>query len=763
MHSDTFDGASLWTQRDTSRLISQLAADVMAATGRDFDGAVMRALRRCGEYLQADRAYVFLLTHDGQLMNNTHEWCAPGISPQKDNLQAIPSDVTPWWWTQFKQHGRVLVPDVDQMPPEAAQEQQILQAQDIRSVCACPLRQGDRLIGFAGFDAVARRREWSSEVLEFLGLIGDLIAIGVGLDESRMAKDRALMRLENAERLAHMGHWELDLRTGELSWSAEIHRIFETDPGQLIPSYERFLSLIHPEDRERVSIAYQRSLALREPYQVVHRLLMPDGRIKHVEERCETEYGPDRQALVSRGSVQDITERVAYEQKLEQLAFHDALTGLPNRALIQQNLQQAMARTAQRERVLVFGVMDLDRFRTINEAHGQALGDRLLKAVAHRLSLLARNDQYLARLGGDEFAILVTGLTEPADGLAMAARLLAAIAEPITLDDRVFELTGSLGLTAYPQPRAVDAEQLLRQAQQALYQAKLQGGNHYHLYDAEQEAQALTLTENLAVLQRSIHEHGFELYYQPLVHMRSGDVVGLEALLRWHHPERGLLSPADFLPWVKDHPLDIELGEQVLATALEQMNAWAEQGIVLPVHVNISAQQIQHPLFVDRLRELVARFPRVSGQLALEILESSAMRDFERASQVMRACRSMGIDFALDDFGTGYSSLTYLRELPASSLKIDQSFVRGMMVNHQDHSIVNAVIGLGQAFAMRVVAEGVEDEATGCLLISRGCEYAQGYSIARPMPASDVAGWLNRWSPPGSWATAVPAPAPGPV
>jgi EAL domain-containing protein (putative c-di-GMP-specific phosphodiesterase class I) len=293
---------------------------------------------------------------------------------------------------------------------------------------------------------------------------------------------------------------------------------------------------------------------------------------------------------------------------------------------------------------------------------------------------------------------------------------------------------------------------MLRQADQAMYQAKLAGKNRYHIFDAEQDRSVRGHHEDLAHIRQAFQAREFELHYQPKVNMRSGEVIGVEALIRWRHPTRGLLGPGVFLPAIEDQPIAVEIGEWVIDTALAQLRQWQSGGLHIPVSVNIGARQLQQTDFVGRLRAVLQRYPDVAPtDLELEVLETSALEDLSHVSQVINECHQLGVHFALDDFGTGYSSLTYLKLLPVAQLKIDQSFVRDMLVDPDDLAILEGIIGLANAFHRQVIAEGVESVQTGQMLLQMGCERAQGFGIARPMPAADIPPWVANWRTDHSW------------
>jgi EAL domain-containing protein (putative c-di-GMP-specific phosphodiesterase class I) len=331
--------------------------------------------------------------------------------------------------------------------------------------------------------------------------------------------------------------------------------------------------------------------------------------------------------------------------------------------------------------------------------------------------------------------------------------LLSTAAQLVVINEVALQVSASIGVTFYPQSQEVEADQLLRQADQSMYQAKLAGKNRYNIFDAQEDSGIRSFHESIERIRQGLANGEFVMHYQPKVNMLTGTVIGAEALVRWQHPQSGLLAPGLFLPAIDNHPLAVEVGEWVIDTTLTQMEAWQAQGIALSVSVNVGARQIQQPDFVVRLRKILEAHPRVNPTcLEIEILETSALEDLERVSQVIEDCRALGVTFAMDDFGTGYSSLTYLRRLRVNLLKIDQSFVRDMLDDVEDLTILQGVIGLAKSFRRSAIAEGVESVAHGKLLLQLGCELAQGYGIARPMPASELPDWLTHWKPDASWS-----------
>ena len=456
----------------------------------------------------------------------------------------------------------------------------------------------------------------------------------------------------------------------------------------------------------------------------------------------------------------DITETKRHEQQLEHLAHYDALTGLPNRVLFTNRLRQAMAQTSRNKQMLAVAYFDLDSFKGINDKHGHSVGDALLTAIAFRMRRVMREGDTLGRLGGDEFAAVLLDAASPETVAPALKRMLAAAAEEVQIGDVDLRVSACCGVTYYPQRDEVDADVLLRQAGQAMYQAKLAGKNRSHNFDPGEDLLIRSHHENVEHIRQALLNREFVLHYQPKVNMRSGMIVGAEALLRWQHPKRGLLPPGMFLPVIEQHPLTIELGQWVVESVLEQMEAWQAEGFNLPISINLSPLELQQPDFVSRLHRQLKAHPAIDpSSLELEVLETSALEDVVQTSEILAACRELGVSIALDDFGIGYSSLTYLKRLPANILKIDQSFVRDMIDDPENLSILEGIMGLAAAFRRQVIAEGVETVDHGLMLLQMGCEYAQGYGIARPMPAGQLRAWAATWKPDPRWSQVPPVGA----
>ena len=450
----------------------------------------------------------------------------------------------------------------------------------------------------------------------------------------------------------------------------------------------------------------------------------------------------------------DITIIKANQRQLERIAHYDLLTNLPNRVVLADRINQAMLHCQRQNKSIAVAFMDLDGFKAVNDTYGHDVGDELLVTVSQKMNEALREGDTFARIGGDEFIAVMVDLDKFEECELVLNRLLEAAAEPVTVSNTSMEVTVSIGVTMYPQDN-VDAEQLIRHADQAMYIAKRSGKNSYHLFDTAQDNAMNTQRRSVENMRFALQNNEFILHYQPKVNMRTGEVIGVEALIRWQHPVNGMIPPLAFLPAIEGHPISIDLGEWVIKSALLQIIAFTNMGITLPVSVNISAHQLQQSNFTVRLAALLAEHPEVDPNcLELEILETSALQDTKKVSSTMNACQNLGIRFALDDFGTGYSSLTYLKRLPAYLIKIDQSFVRDMLEDSDDLAIVSGVVGLAKTFQRNVIAEGVETIGHGIALLQLGCDLAQGYGIARPMDANKIPDWLENWQVDDSWLNA---------
>ncbi len=452
------------------------------------------------------------------------------------------------------------------------------------------------------------------------------------------------------------------------------------------------------------------------------------------------------------GIFTDITYRKKQQETLEKMAHYDVLTQLPNRALLTDRFNQALAHCNRKKNQLAVCFLDLDNFKPVNDSYGHETGDLLLIEVAGRIKKTIRNEDTVSRQGGDEFALLLGDIDSFSQCKQMLQRIIDAVSLPYIINKHSVSVSASIGVTLYPSDNS-DLDTLLRHADQAMYQAKLAGRNRYYLFNTEEDNLTSKKHIQLNEIKQALSNNEFQLYYQPKVNMTTCKVFGAEALIRWIHPEKGLIAPLYFLPVIENTELETLIGNWVINAALKQLDAWQQQGIKLELSVNISSNHLQQPSFYSDLEAALAQHPKIDSHfLQLEILESSALGDLALINGIIKKCMYfLGVNTALDDFGTGYSSLTHLRNLPANTIKIDQSFVRDILDDPDDYAIIEGIIGLADSFNRQVIAEGVESTEHGIMLLIMGCQEAQGYCIAKPMPAIEISDWLKNYSPNQEW------------
>jgi len=452
------------------------------------------------------------------------------------------------------------------------------------------------------------------------------------------------------------------------------------------------------------------------------------------------------------GLFTDITLSKKQQEALKQMAHYDVLTQLPNRVLLIDRFNQALAHCKRNESLLAVCFLDLDNFKPVNDNYGHAVGDQLLIEVAKRIKKTIRNEDTVSRQGGDEFALLLGDIDSFSQCEQMLERIIDSVSLPYLINKQSISISASIGISIYPMDDS-NMDTLMRHADQAMYQAKLAGRNRYNFFNTEEDNLTTKKHSLLNEIEQALFNNEFTLFYQPKVNMATGKVFGAEALIRWNHPEKGLIMPLNFLSIIDNTELEASMGNWVVNEALKQMNCWLQQGIELEVSVNISSYHLQQSSFVADLEAALGQYPKLDPHfLQLEILESSALGELALVNGIINKCMySVGVNIALDDFGTGYSSLTHLKNLPANTIKIDQSFVRDMLDDPNDYAIIDGIIGLANSFNRKVIAEGVETIEHGLLLLSMGCKEAQGYRISKPIPAIDFPDWLSNYRPIQEW------------
>jgi diguanylate cyclase (GGDEF)-like protein/PAS domain S-box-containing protein len=557
---------------------------------------------------------------------------------------------------------------------------------------------------------------------------------------------KSMARLTQAQGIARVGSWDWDPRTDVLEITEQVARIFGIRPEHFPKTHAGLLELIHPEDRGPVQQSLHGCATKEQPFNLEYRIMLPDGshRFVHGQAALTHDYSNHDNSVT--GTIQDITERKQAEEKIHFLAYYDSLTGLANRHLFKDRVTQALAYAQRHQVIVAILYMDLDRFKVVNDTLGHTVGDRLLQGVAERLKKSVRtgdsvaretdpsSQSCLARLGGDEFTVLLNNLTHPDDAGRVAQRIRRELAKPFQLDKQEVFMTGTIGIACFPAD-GVDLDSLLRNADTAMYSAKSLGRDGYQFYSRSMNEEAEQRLELETALRHALDRHEFVLHFQPQLDLRTGAVVGAEALIRWNHPTMGVLFPDRFLWVTNDAGMGTELGEWVMRTACTQAKGWSAGGHPpIRLAVNLSDSQFHDSNLAKTVACVLADTKFPPDLLDLELTETIVIRHPERSIEMLRSLRAIGVQLSLDDFGTGFSSLRHLQEYPVNTLKIDQSFVRDIAANQRDASITRTVIAMAHNLGLRVLAEGVETQDQLDFLREHGCEEIQGFLVSRPLP-----------------------------
>lgn len=560
---------------------------------------------------------------------------------------------------------------------------------------------------------------------------------------------RSSARLERAQHIANMGSWELAGDGQRFTCSPELVRVLAV-PAEVAARAQPddFLALICDVDRDLVQSVRQAAQAEGKPYQLTFGIHRFDGAVRTVFEQAAAVMDSNGRQIAVEGITQDITDRVEAEERIMRLAHYDALTGLPNRQFFSELAGPALDRSARLGAGCAMLYVDMDRFKSVNDAVGYAQGDTVLRLISTRLKASIRtsdiavtarvsHESMVSRVGANAFTLLLVDVADEQQATVVADRLLSAIAEPIAVGDQELVLSASIGIALYPRD-ADGTEGLTRCAEQAAYAAKSAGCAQHRFFDEAMNVRASARLARESDLRHAIAENQLRLHYQPKVDASSGVITGAEALVRWHHPERGMVSPGEFIPLAEESGLILPLTDWVLETACADLRQRADMGLrPVPVSVNLASPSFADDGLRAQLDELLARHRLDPSCLVLEVTESLLMSDVDRAVARLQALRERGFRVSLDDFGTGYSSLGYLKRFPIDELKIDRSFVTDVWRGGRDGAIAVSIIALGRVFGLHVVAEGVETRGQSTFLLAHGCAQQQGYLFAKPMPGAD--------------------------
>lgn len=570
---------------------------------------------------------------------------------------------------------------------------------------------------------------------------------------------RSEARLGLAQRIAKVGNWEWNPTTGQFRVSPELCRLLEIHPDDFGGTKQAFLNLVHEDDRPDLDLALTALAEKQTPCDIDHRTILPNGIEVTINLQAEAVFDDQLKAFTIVGMAKDISERKRAEREIHQLAYYDSLTGLPNRVLFKDRVTQAIAHANRYRSLLAVLFLDLDHFKVINDTLGHTTGDRLLKQVAERLAESVRHSDsigrsneeeeayQMARLGGDEFTILLTNIRDAQDARKVARRMLESLARPFVLEGHEVSVSASVGIAIFPAD-GDSLEQLLKNSDTAMYQAKEQGRNNAQFYSATMNSQAeerLTLENDL---RKALERRELIVYYQPQIDLQTNQMIGAEALVRWHHPIRGILLPSAFFTVANETGMIRQIDEAVLQMACQQSKSWQDAGHTpIRLSVNVSHSFFHGTSLISAVSRTLSETRLHAEYLELELTESIALHHVETSSKILRGLRGMGVRLAIDDFGTGYSSLSHLQQFSLNRLKIDQSFVQDLMNHPTNALITSAIISLAHSLNLKVLVEGIETEEQLTILRKQGCDEAQGYFLGRPMSGEEFVQLFSRTAP----------------
>jgi diguanylate cyclase (GGDEF)-like protein/PAS domain S-box-containing protein len=721
------------------RFITQLSTEFITIPPSEIDAAMGKTLSLVGHFLSADVAFTVVFTEENRRADVTHRWSAEGGSVML-RLHSLRTENFPWVREKMRWFETIRLDRLEDFPPEAASERRMAEERGLRALLAVPIVLSGAVAGIVALGS-RKDKEWSEDAAGLLRRVGEIL----GSAFARKRVEEALRSSEERYRSLFernlAGVYRSTLEGRILDCNDACARILGFASREELLAYESLELYFNLSEREAI-LARLREKRLVTNFEVC--LRRRDGSPVWVLENVARLAGPAGEPDFLEGTLIDITDRRQAEAQLSHQASHDMLTGLPNRLLLSDRLARALtheARSGLRPAVLF---VDLDHFKTVNDTLGHDVGDELLKAVAARLKECVREEDTVCRLGGDEFVIVLHDVSQGEDAVKVAHKILEQLAAPFLIDEHCLYATASIGVSLYPQD-GQDAATLLRNADAAMYRAKTRGRNNYQVCDpsvGERAAKRLALEKGL---QRAVTRGEFIVFYQPQVSLKTDEIVGVEALVRWRDPERGLIPPGEFIPIAEENRLILPIGEWVLRTALHQVRQWHLAGFPgLKIGVNLSARQFEQP----NLARTVGAALRSTGispdRVELEITETVAMLDGERTIAVLAALKDLGLMISIDDFGTGHSAMSYLKRFPINSIKVDQSFVRDLPISPADAAIVKAMIDIAHGLRLRVVAEGVDSEEQKRILKAWKCDELQGFLFSRPVSAEAMRDLLEK-------------------
>lgn len=728
-------------------LIMDVTGQLIGLEGEAFDIGIRSALSSIGEFSGEERLGIALFSEPNTSFERVYTYNDPALSKEfRSQPGLLDRELAPQFHALLSENGTIVLQASGKTRDDTQEITAAMVESGCRSLLLLAIIHGKTLLGFLAAESLSQPRYWPDDLVELLQVVA-------GIFGNAFVHRRSDLALQRSEELYHLiaeassdGFWDWDLRSSTIYFSPRWKRMLGFEEVDLPTSPSAWFDRVHLEDighlMSRINTHIEKRTGHFEAeYQILHK----NGSYRWMSCRGLAVWDEDGHPLRMVGSQTEITDRKQAEFQLLHDAFHDPVTELPNRALLMDRLRLAMAR-ATRDAQNTFAVLflDLDRFKVVNESLGHNYGDSLLRTVADRIKVYLRAEDTLARIGGDEFVILLENINSAVFATKFAGRVQKAMALPVIMKGEKIYPSLSIGIVihnaGYQNP-----EDMLRDAEAAMYTAKNSGKAKYEIFVKEMHQQAIQTLQIESELRRAIDYNELEVFYQPIVSLSSNRVCGFEALLRWHHPERGLLSPIHFIDIAEETGLIVPIGEWVLSQACTQIGAWlAGEAADLYMSVNISGRQFESSDIMGLISKVLKQSGIPPHALQVEITESIAMKDLGYTINLLEKLRDMNVKISIDDFGTGYSSLGYLKRFPLTTLKVDKSFIRDLHNNDNDRAITEAIIAMAASLKLKVIAEGVETEAQLAFLRQAGCHMIQGYLFSRPQNASTAADLIHK-------------------
>jgi diguanylate cyclase (GGDEF)-like protein/PAS domain S-box-containing protein len=730
---------------------SSKAADATADLGvsgaATASSPLSESLANVGRELGADRVYIFenVRGPDGRLwMNLTSEWLRDGMRGLFDapatKLHPYSPDFTRW--IEVLGDRQVLTGQVSQLPES---ERRVLAAERTASMVAVPIFLADGWWGYLGADDCGRGRVWSPGEIELLrvmaGAISEDVERGRRVSAEEIISDRYRSIVQHIPAVTYID--ALDDAASTLFVSPQVEELLGYTPHEWMADADLWLRIVHPDDRARAAAENQRHNETGETFSLDYRVYRKDGRIVWVHDEARMFRDERGVPAFSLGVMIDITEIKRGDEKVAFLTYHDELTGLPSRSMFEELLELSITRAKHHEASVAVICVDIDDFRLVNDSLGRLAGDEVLNVVAGRLREAARETDLVARRSGDTFLLLLADLEREGDDVEAAVaraetaaqRVLDSLALPFRAGGTELYVSASIGISLFPQD-GDETGSLLRNAEAAMLESKK--GGHAYLVSNRGALDSSAKLRFVTRLRKAVESQRWALHYQPILELATGRMQGVEALIRWIEPDGTMVPPGDFIPLAEELGLIEAIGDWVVRELVYQAQAWSELDIDLDISFNLSPRQFWQPDLAEGILERIREGGVDPSRVVVEITESSAMNDPDKAQAILEDLHAGGLRIAIDDFGTGYSSLARIRDMPVDVLKIDRSFVSGVDVDPQNQSIVSAFIELARGLGMTTLAEGIETEGELAFVLERGCVMGQGFYFSKPVPPEEI-------------------------